>query len=221
MQTLTPVIIRCNEHCLPADLVAPARPAGVVILAHGSGTGRNSLRNRFLADQLMKAGFATVLVDLLDDDEAHDRHNVFDAELLASRLTKASQWARTQAMASPLPVAYFGQGIGATAALLASAREPDRVAALVASAGRPDVVRFWLPRVKAPTLLIVGERDLSALECNRQAYELLQTQKKVVIVPGASHLFEETGTLGIAARHAVHWFECHLRAPQRRRTAVQ
>jgi len=214
MQVATQVTIQCREHCLPASLVAPAQPVGVVILAHGSGTSRNSLRSRFLARQLQKVGLVALLVDLLDEHEAHDRHNVFDIELLAERLIQTLHWVRTQPRISLLPIGFFGQGIGATAALLAAAREPYRVSAVVASAGRPDIIHFWLPRVKAPTLLIVGECDTLALECNRQAFELLGAEKKLIVVPRATHLFEEPGALGIAARHAGRWFARHLTASQ-------
>lgn len=205
-----PVIIHCKEHQLPADILEPAHPTGIVILVHGSGTSRNSSHNLLLGHELGKVGLATLLVDLLDEYEIHDRHNVFDVELLAERLIETVRWVRAQPQLGGLPIGLCGHGIGATTVVLAAAREPSGVSAVVASAGRPDVVQFWLPRVQAPTLLIVGAWDSSALAGNQLAFEMLESAKQLVIVPHAGHLFEEPGTIGMAARHARRWLAHYL-----------
>ncbi|MCS6898075.1 MAG: dienelactone hydrolase family protein [Nitrospira sp.] len=188
----------------------PADSGGVVIFAHGSGSGRFSPRNNFVARHLQRQGLATLLLDLLAEDEARDRHKVFDIDLLADRLLLARSWAESDQRTRHLPIGYFGASTGAGAALQAAAREPANVKAVVSRGGRPDLAEPYLPRVAAPTLLIVGGHDFPVIEMNRAAYELLTCKKKLVIVPGATHLFEEPGTLEQVAEEAGTWFQRHL-----------
>jgi putative phosphoribosyl transferase len=190
----------------------------VVLFAHGSGSSRFSPRNRYVAGELQKLGLGTLLMDLLREDEAESRCNVFDIELLASRLLEARRWLDGAAGSRALRVGYFGASTGAAAALVAAATEPEAVRAVVSRGGRPDLAAPWLPRVRAPTLLIVGERDSPVLEWNEEAHRLLRTEKKLVVVPGATHLFEEPGTLEQAAAHAGRWFERYLPASEGNRT---
>ncbi|MGB5079867.1 MAG: alpha/beta hydrolase [Burkholderiales bacterium] len=199
---------------LRGELHLPDGAHAVVLFAHGSGSSRFSPRNRYVAGELQKRGLGTLLMDLLREDEAESRRNVFDIELLASRLFEARRWLSESAAAGGLRVGYFGASTGAAAALVAAATEPENVHAVVSRGGRPDLAAPWLPHVRAPTLLIVGERDSPVLEWNEEAYRLLRTEKKLVVVPGATHLFEETGTLEEAAAHAGRWFERYLLAPE-------
>jgi pimeloyl-ACP methyl ester carboxylesterase len=204
---------------LEGELVVPSNASGVVAFAHGSGSSRHSPRNRYVAAELHKARLATLLLDLLTEEEAEDRENVFDIELLARRLLCASRWLAAGAQTKSLRIGYFGASTGAAAALLAAAQEPERVSAVVSRGGRPDIVMPWLPKVKAPTLLIVGEDDQPVLDWNRSAYQRLQAEKKLVVVPRATHLFEEPGTLEEVARHAAGWFSRYLAAPSARPAA--
>lgn len=196
------------DHCV-GELALPDRPAGVVLFAHGSGSSRNSPRNRFVAQLLHDAGFATLLFDLLTEDEARDRHNVFDVDLLSERLLSAAHWVLTSEATEALPVGIFGASTGAAAALVAAAREPE-VRAVVSRGGRPDLADCWLEGVRAPTLLIVSDRDRTVLDVNRRALRELRCAKRLVIVPNATHLFEEPGALEHAARLAEAWFRKHL-----------
>jgi nucleotide-binding universal stress UspA family protein/dienelactone hydrolase len=200
------VTIEVGEHALGGTLRWAGRPRGVVVFAHGSGSSRHSPRNRHVADALVRAGFATLLMDLLDEDEAQDRGNVFDVELLADRLAAATGWLATQPETAGLPVGYFGASTGSAAALAAAARRPDRVAAVVSRGGRPDLAWEYLPAVAAPTLLIVGGADDHVLALNRDSLERLDCPKALAVVPGASHLFEEPGALDEVARRAADWF---------------
>ncbi len=195
---------------LGGELHLPEGVNAIVLFAHGSGSSRFSPRNRFVARELEKLGLGTLLMDLLREDEAASRHNVFDIELLASRLLEARRWLDGVAAPRALRVGYFGASTGAAAALVAAATDPEKVHAVVSRGGRPDLAAPWLPRVQAPTLLIVGERDSPVLEWNEEAYRLLHVEKKLIVVPGATHLFEEPGTLEEAAAHAGRWFERHL-----------
>jgi putative phosphoribosyl transferase len=188
----------------------PAGTTGVVAFAHGSGSSRLSPRNRFVARELQNAGLATLLMDLLEEDEAQDRDKVFDIELLASRLLSALHWLGNNPATRSLRVGYFGASTGAAAALVAAAREPAKISALVSRGGRPDMALPWLSKVKAPTLLIVGEHDAPVLDWNEDAYRRLTTEKELVIVPGATHLFEEPGALEAVAQHACRWFVRYL-----------
>jgi pimeloyl-ACP methyl ester carboxylesterase len=195
---------------LGGELHLPEGANAIVLFAHGSGSSRFSPRNRLVASELHKLGLGTLLMDLLREDEAESRRNVFDIELLASRLLEARRWLDGVAAPRALRVGYFGASTGAAAALVAAATEPENAHAVVSRGGRPDLAAPWLPRVQAPTLLIVGERDSPVLEWNEEAYRLLRAEKELVVVPGATHLFEEPGTLEEAAAHAGRWFERHL-----------
>jgi putative phosphoribosyl transferase len=219
MNPSTQVAILADGRELEGELVVPAGVVGVVAFAHGSGSSRHSPRNRYVAGELHKARLATLLLDLLTEQEAEDRTNVFDIELLARRLLCAVRWLAAEPQTGSLRVGYFGASTGAAAALLAAAQEPERVSAVVSRGGRPDIVMLWLPKVKAPTLLIVGEDDQPVLDWNRSAYRRLQAEKKLVVVPRATHLFEEPGTLEEVARHAAGWFSRYLAAPPARPAA--
>jgi putative phosphoribosyl transferase len=204
------VIIAADGRKLEGELIVPGDASGVVAFAHGSGSGRHSPRNQFVARELQQAGLATLLLDLLEEEEAEDRHKVFDIELLALRLLAAAHWLGDNASTRSLALGYFGASTGAAAALVAAAREPGRVSAVVSRGGRPDLAMRWLPQVKAPTLLIVGGNDEPVLQWNRDALERLSIEKELVVVARATHLFEEPGALEEVARHARRWFVRHL-----------
>ena len=217
MQALSRVqaSIPADGRKLEGELIVPANASGVVAFAHGSGSSRHSPRNQFVARELQQAGLATLLLDLLEEEEAEDRHKVFDIELLAVRLLAAARWLGDNASTRGLGLGYFGASTGAAAALVAAARDPGRVSAVVSRGGRPDLAMRWLPQVQAPTLLIVGGRDDQVIELNQAAYKELKAEKQLVIVPGATHLFEEPGALDEVARLAADWFKRHLKqAPQ-------
>ncbi|HSN04449.1 MAG TPA: dienelactone hydrolase family protein [Nitrospira sp.] len=195
---------------LEGILGLPAGPHGVVVFAHGSGSGRFSPRNNFVARHLQQHGLATLLLDLLTPDEADDRGKVFDIDLLADRLLLAKAWLEEEPRTKELGIGYFGASTGAGAALQAAARDPSKIQAVVSRGGRPDLAEPYLASVSAPTLLIVGGWDEPVIEMNQSAYELLTCEKKLIIVPGATHLFEEPGTLEQVADHACNWFQRHL-----------
>ena len=195
---------------LEGILRLPNGPRGVVVFAHGSGSGRLSPRNNFVAHQLQQDGLATLLLDLLTEEEADDRRNVFDIDLLADRLLVTKGWLEKEPRTKNLGIGYFGASTGAGAALQASAREPSNIKAVVSRGGRPDLAESYLPSVTAPTLLIVGGHDEPVIEMNQAAYHLLTCEKKLIIVPGATHLFEEPGTLEQVAEYAGRWFVQHL-----------
>ncbi|MFP4251411.1 MAG: dienelactone hydrolase family protein [Guyparkeria sp.] len=184
----------------------PVEPRGLVVFAHGSGSSRLSSRNRFVARQLQEAGLATLLFDLLSETEDEVYENRFDIERLAERLVQASDWVTGQPELADLPQGYFGASTGAAAALRAAAQLPETIRAVVSRGGRPDLAGEALPRVSAPTLLIVGGADTQVIELNRWARERMQASTELAIVPGATHLFEEPGTLFQAARLAAEWF---------------
>jgi len=188
----------------------PMDPTGIVLFAHGSGSGRLSPRNNFVAQALCDDGLATLLFDLLTVEEARDRRNVFDIELLARRLLMATAWVRQDAETRDLPIGYFGASTGAAAALVAEAAHEGPVAAIVSRGGRPDLAGQALSAVEAPTLLIVGGDDVEVLALNRAALAALRCAKQLVIVPGATHLFEEPGTLEAVVEHARGWFLKHF-----------
>ena len=188
----------------------PMDPTGIVLFAHGSGSGRLSPRNDFVAHALRDDGLATLLFDLLTVEEAHDRRNVFDIELLARRLLMATAWIRQDAETHGLPIGYFGASTGAAAALVAEAAHEGPIAAIVSRGGRPDLAGRALSAVEAPTLLIVGGDDVEVLALNRAALAALRCAKQLVIVPGATHLFEEPGTLEAVVEHARGWFLKHF-----------
>ncbi|MFE5813706.1 phosphoribosyltransferase family protein [Streptomyces sp. NPDC056479] len=205
------VLIPAAGARLGAHLVVPDGAPAAVAFAHGSGSGRHSPRNRYVATALNRAGLATLLLDLLTDDEAHDRHNVFDILLLARRLHASSVWLRKE---TGLPVAYFGASTGAAAALEAAALSGSGVRSVVSRGGRPDLATpAALTHVRAPTLLIVGSRDTQVLSLNRLAADRMHCEHRIAVVPGATHLFEEPGTLTTVAELARDWFTAHLDRP--------
>ena len=191
---------------LSGELVVPPGAAGVVVFAHGSGSSRHSPRNRYVAEVLQDEGLATLLFDLLTPDEEVDRHRVFDVELLGRRLVTVTEWLAAEDAIRRLPIGYFGASTGAAAALWAAAEPGARVRAIVSRGGRPDLVGPRLAHVRAPTLLVVGGDDEVVLECNRAAAAALAGEHRLEVVAGATHLFEEPGTLEAAARLAADWF---------------
>lgn len=195
---------------LQARLSLPRESRGLVIFAHGSGSGRLSPRNNFVASVLSEAGLATLLADLLEETEAGNRYKVFDIDLLANRLWGIASWSAQQDSFKGLPLGYFGASTGAGAALQAAASHPDYVKAIVSRGGRPDLALSYLPGVAAPTLLIVGGNDEQVIEMNKEAFVELRAVKDFVIVPGATHLFEEPGTLEKVAVLARDWFIKYL-----------
>ena len=196
---------------LPGRLSLPAPPTGLVLFAHGSGSSRLSPRNIHVAGVLHESWIGTLMFDLLTEAEAADRVNVFDIPLLAERVLAAVRFVTTLDQTRHLPLGLCGASTGAAAALVAAAREP-RVTAIVSRGGRPDLAGRKLAAVAAPTLLIVGSEDRDVLELNRQALAQLECEKQLAVVPGATHLFEEPGTLEEAARLAAEWFARHFRA---------
>ena len=199
---------------LQGDLNLPESAGAVVLFAHGSGSGRFSPRNRYVAELLNQAGLATLLVDLLTtEEEAIDMrtaHLRFDIGLLADRLIGATRWLKREPATRDLHIGYFGASTGAGAALVAAAELPDAIGAIVSRGGRPDLAGDALPRVSAPTLLIVGGNDPEVLELNRLALAQMRCERQLVVIPRATHLFEEPGTLNEAARLARDWFLRYL-----------
>jgi len=204
------VAVEAGPVRLAGHLTVPDGPVGLVLFAHGSGSSRHSSRNRYVAALLNRAGLATLLFDLLTKREERDRANVFDVELLADRLTGATRWSRRRPELSDLPIGYFGASTGAAAALWAAAGEGPGVGAVVSRGGRPDLAAPRLGYVTAPTLLVVGGDDRLVLELNQDAQAGLRCENHLVVVPGATHLFEEPGTLDAAAVAARDWFVEHL-----------
>jgi putative phosphoribosyl transferase len=194
---------------LAGHLTVPEHAVGLVVFAHGSGSGRHSPRNRAVAEVLHCAGLATLLVDLLTPAEEAARGPVFDVALLAGRLAGVARWADAEPACADLPLGYFGASTGAAAALVAAAQD-DAVRAVVSRGGRPDLAGPALADVRAPTLLVVGGHDQQVLELNREAQTRLRCANRLAVVPGASHLFEEPGTLQTAAELARDWFATHL-----------
>lgn len=205
-----PIKITTGALVLEGILGLPGNSSGVIIFAHGSGSGRFSPRNNFVARHLQQNRLATLLLDLLTEDEANDRRKVFDIDLLADRLLLAKAWLKSEPRTAHLGVGYFGASTGAGAALQAAAREPSGIKAVVSRGGRPDLAEPYLHRVTAPTLLIVGGWDEPVIEMNQAAYDLLTCEKKLTIVPGATHLFEEPGTLEQVAELAGKWLVQYL-----------
>jgi pimeloyl-ACP methyl ester carboxylesterase len=206
------VRIESGTAMLPGDLLLPAGAPGVVLFAHGSGSSRHSPRNQFVARTIREAGLGTLLFDLLTPEEetvdAYTGHLRFNIGLLAERLIDATHWVNGEF--PQLRVGYFGASTGGGAALVAAAELGTLVGAVVSRGGRPDLAGDSLPRVQSPTLLIVGGLDCPVIELNRQAYDQLRCEKKLVIVPDATHLFEEPGTLEKVAQLAAEWFQTHL-----------
>jgi putative phosphoribosyl transferase len=206
---------------LEGTLILPAEPFGLVIFAHGSGSSRFSTRNRFVAEVLHAAGLGTLLFDLLTEAEAEDQRNVFDIQLLADRLQLASDWIGTYPDTCDLRLGYFGASTGAAAALLAAAARPEMVGAVVSRGGRPDLAERALGKVRAPTLLLVGGADELVLHLNRRAYFQLHCPKDLIVINGATHLFEESGALEEVANHAAKWFHTYLLAAARARIPTE
>ncbi len=196
-------------HSVPGTLALPPHPLGLVLFAHGSGSSRLSPRNRYVADCLFRSNLGWLLFDLLTERESLSRENVFDIPLLAERLQLATEWAADYPATKDLALGYFGASTGAAAALMAAAGT-TRVRAVVSRGGRPDLAGEWLSRVTVPTLLIVGGADPAVLELNARALESLGGTKELIIVPRATHLFEEPGTLERVAEEAAGWFSRYL-----------
>ncbi len=208
------VQVSAGKVLLEGNLSIPEGAQGVVVFAHGSGSSRHSPRNRYVAQVLRDAGLATLLFDLLTvEEEAEDIETGklrFDISLLAQRLIATTDWLKENVETRQLSVGYFGASTGAAAALIAAAERPDIVAAIFSRGGRPDLAAKTLPHVKAPTLLIVGGHDFPVIEMNQEALAKLNVEKELAIVPGATHLFEEPGTLEEVAKLAANWFVAHL-----------
>ena len=209
-----PVRIDADGDMLNGDLSLPANAAGLIVFAHGSGSSRHSSRNRMVADALQRAPLATLILDLLTENE--ERVDMitaefrFDIPLLARRVVAAVDWARAAPPTSALPIGLFGASTGAAAALIAAAERPGDVRAVVSRGGRPDLAEAALDRVLTPTLFIVGGRDEVVVQLNREAYARLRSEKHLDLVPGATHLFDEPGALDEVSRVAREWFVRYL-----------
>lgn len=216
----SPVQIPAAGVILDGDLITPADAAGVVVFAHGSGSSRHSPRNRMVAARMQEAGYATLLMDLLtaaeDEIDSRTRKFRFDIPRLASRLTGAIRWLSDRPDTVEMPVALFGASTGAAAALIAAAEVPDHVQLVISRGGRPDLAGDALPRVQAPTLLIVGGRDLEVLDLNKAAAAQLRGPVEIAVVPGATHLFEERGALDRVVELAVGALRQHVGASSSR-----
>jgi len=213
---VAPRSVRIEPIGLDGLLSLPDAARGIVLFAHGSGSSRFSPRNTHVARALQAAGLATLLFDLLTEAEAADRERVFDIPLLAERLAVATDWVATQEDTASLALGYFGASTGAAAALVAAAASERDIAAVVSRGGRPDLADAALARVKAPTLLIVGGADYAVLDLNRAALAQLTCEKRLSVVPGATHLFEEPGTLDTVIEFARDWFLGHLPTTMRK-----
>ncbi|HET8660606.1 MAG TPA: alpha/beta family hydrolase [Micromonosporaceae bacterium] len=207
------VVVEAGPVLLPARLRIPPDAGGLVVFAHGSGSGRHSPRNRYVAGRLHQAGLATLLLDLLTPAEEADRRNVFDISLLADRLIRTVTWLRDRPDTARLAVGLFGASTGAAAALWAAADPDIGIAAVVSRGGRPDLAHSRLEQVRAPTLLLVGGRDPTVLDLNYAAQTLLHCPNRLTVIPGATHLFEEPGALCRVADLARDWFTENLRTP--------
>ncbi len=208
------VAINAGTVILEGNLAIPDRAKGIVAFAHGSGSSRLSPRNRYVADILHQAGFATLLFDLLTSEEEEaerwTRHLRFNIDLLAERLIGATDWLMEYPDTAALNIGYFGASTGSAAALVAAAARPQFIRAVVSRGGRPDLAKSALSSVSAPTLLIVGGNDGPVIDMNREAVPYLNVETKLTIVPGATHLFEERGALEQVAHHASQWFQRFL-----------
>jgi putative phosphoribosyl transferase len=200
---------------LEGILTVPEPVRGLVIFAHGSGSSRLSPRNTYVAEQLQDRAIATLLFDLLTEEEASDRRNVFHVPLLANRLEEAIAWSREDPETAALPIGLFGASTGSAAALVAAANNPNEIAAIVSRGGRPDMAGEALSQIYTPTLLIVGGADTTVLELNEDAYAALNCTKHLHVVPGATHLFEEPGALDKVVEAAGNWFVQHFQAREK------
>ncbi|MEN6545480.1 MAG: dienelactone hydrolase family protein [Armatimonadia bacterium] len=216
MQAATEVAVQipAEDAILQGDLALPPQPRGLVIFAHGSGSSRHSPRNRYVAGVLQQAGLGTLLMDLLTvDEEAVDqytRHLRFDIPLLSGRLVAATDWAKDEEQLRGLNIGYFGASTGAAAAIMAAAQRSDQVKAIVSRGGRPDLAEAALEQIQAATLLLVGDRDYPVIDLNEQAFDRMKCEKRLTLVPRATHLFEEPGPLEQVAELAASWFGTHL-----------
>lgn len=210
------VLIPAGPVVLPGDLIVPANPSGVVVFAHGSGSSRHSTRNKYVARVMRSSGLGTLLFDLLTPEEesvdAYTREFRFDIKLLADRLAATTKWLKGLDEFKQLEIGLFGASTGGAAALVAAAELGKMVGAVVSRGGRPDLAGEALPKVRSPVLLIVGGLDDVVIGLNQAAFDRLHCIKEFVIVPGATHLFEEEGTLESVAKLAADWFERHLKA---------
>jgi putative phosphoribosyl transferase len=205
------VQLNIHQVALTGDLIIPESATGLIVFSHGSGSSRLSERNRFVAEQLQQAGFATLLFDLLTPEEDQDQAKRFDIPLITQRLVDTGYWIQENLLINELAIGLFGASTGAASALRAAAAlGPDVIKAVVSRGGRPDLADEVLPEVKAPTLLIVGGNDEPVIGMNQQAYDRLQCEKSMEIVPGATHLFEEPGALEKVAQLATDWFKKYL-----------
>lgn len=207
-----PRLVTIGPMRLEGILTVPEPAMGLVIFAHGSGSSRLSPRNTYVAERLQSRAMATLLFDLLTEEEASDRRNVFHVPLLARRLEEAVAWSRTDPDTAALPIGLFGASTGSAAALVAAAGNPGEIAAVVSRGGRPDLAGDALSHIRAPTLLIVGGADTGVLELNRDAFTRLNCVKSLLVIPGATHLFEEPGALDEVVWGAADWFAFHVRA---------
>lgn len=204
------VEITINHINLPGTLFLPSKSKQLVIFAHGSGSSRFSPRNLLVAEYLYDQGIASLLFDLLTEEEDLIYENRFDIELIADRLVEATKWLSEQHETKKFKFGYFGASTGAAAALEAAAKLPDKIGAVVSRGGRPDLAMPYLSKVKTPTLLIVGGWDEAVIELNKEAYSALAGVKKMVIIPEATHLFEEEGKLEEVAKEAAGWFKKYI-----------
>ena len=214
---MTEVQIPAGRAVLSGNLTIPENAAALVLFAHGSGSSRHSPRNQFVARTINRAGLGTLLFDLLTPEEEeldiHTREHRFNISLLAERLVHSTKWAQQQKETRDLRIGYFGSSTGGAAALVAAAELPQDVGAVVSRGGRPDLAGDALPRVQAPTLLIVGGNDVVVIELNEMAGDQMRCEVKLEIIPGATHLFEEPGALEQVANLASDWFSLHLSGP--------
>lgn len=212
---MSAIFIQDGAARLGGELVLPASATGIVLFAHGSGSSRFSPRNTYVADVLRNRGIGTLLFDLLTQEEDRDYATRFDIELLTRRLLVATSWLQGESEMQSLQVGYFGASTGAAAALQAAAKLGNKITAVVSRGGRPDLAgEQALRQVTAPTLLLVGGADFGVIELNQQAYALLSCKKQLALIAGATHLFEEPGTLEQVARHAADWFAQHFSMPK-------
>lgn len=211
MQQRYNVSISVKNAELEGDLIIPEQVKGLVIFSHGSGSSRKSSRNRFVADFLNRARFATLLFDLLTEEENDVFDNRFNMQLLSSRLYETTQWVLKQETIKDMPIGFFGSSTGAASALFAAAVLKDAVKAIVSRGGRPDLAVPVLGKIRSPVLLLVGAKDSGILQLNQQAFQSLRCEKKMELINGATHLFEEPGTLDEVAKQASLWFQKYLR----------
>ncbi len=204
------VQIPVNDNQLTGNLSIPDNSKGIIVFAHGSGSSRHSSRNRFVAEELQNAGFSTLLFDLLTVEEDRDYNNRFNIDLLTERLVLVTDWLQQEPETADMSIGYFGASTGAAATLRAAAQLGDLIFAVVSRGGRPDLAEPNLLQVRTPTLLIVGGFDRQVIELNEKAFAVLRVKKELRIVPGATHLFEEPGTLKEVATLAIDWFDKHL-----------